>query len=105
MNSEQGLAHREHYLKVGEDGTTKVVHRVAIFDARGCITSVISQLDVMRCAAAKDRNHTLFENNNEHPVPAVAKPSQLGSARPMIIYSTMTTSSHTTSSRMLQLHL
>ena len=44
------LARREHYLKVGEDGTTKVVHRVAIFDARGCITSVISQLDVMRCA-------------------------------------------------------
>ncbi|KAK9845507.1 hypothetical protein WJX81_008164 [Elliptochloris bilobata] len=39
---------REHYLKVGEDGMTKVVHRVAIFDSHGSITSVISQLDVMR---------------------------------------------------------
>ncbi len=46
---------REHYLKVGEDGTTKVVHRVAIFDTHGSITSVISQLDVMRCAPGHDR--------------------------------------------------
>ena len=50
LQSDCALARREHYLKVGEDGTTKVVHRVATFDARGCITSVISQLDVMRCA-------------------------------------------------------
>lgn len=50
------LARREHYLRVGEDGTTKVVHRVAVFDARGCITSVISQLDVMRCGL---RRHAL----------------------------------------------
>ncbi len=42
---------RDHYLKVAEDGTTKVVHRVAIFDTHGTITHVISQLDVMRCAA------------------------------------------------------
>lgn len=34
---------------LGQDG---VVHRLAIFDAHGDITRIVSQTDVLRCAAA-----------------------------------------------------
>ena len=29
-------------------GNGRVVHRLAIFDAHGCITCIVSQLDIMR---------------------------------------------------------